>query len=51
MYPESFVADLGKLSNKKGIWILEDGAYFLHYAKEEQTTLLDHSSAGVPSVP
>lgn len=50
MYPDWFLAGLGKLSNKRKIWILEDGAYFLHYDKEEQTTILDHSRYAVSLV-
>jgi len=50
MYPDYFMAELGKLSNKRKIWILEDGAYFLHYDKEGQTTILDHSRYAVSLV-
>jgi hypothetical protein len=50
MYPDFFLAGLGKLSNKRKIWILEDGAYFLHYEKEGQTTVLDHCRYAVSCV-
>ena len=47
MYPEKVVEKLGSLSRGKKIWVVEDGAYFLHYAKARQTSIIDHTPYAV----
>jgi hypothetical protein len=42
MYPKSFLKNLAKLCNHKSIWILEDGAYFLHCHKSSQTSVIEY---------
>ena len=40
MYPDYFLLELAKICNKNNIWVIEDGAYFLHYNKKKQTSIL-----------
>jgi len=47
MYPEDFVAKLGRLGEENKLWIIEDGAYFLHYDKKDQTTIIDHCRCAI----
>ena len=42
MYPEFFLAGLGTICNAAGIWVIEDGAYFLHYDRRHQSSVIDH---------
>jgi hypothetical protein len=50
MYPEPFVSELGRICNRYNILIIEDGAYFLHYSKEHQTSVLLYSDYSISNI-
>jgi len=47
MYPHKFLKELSNLCNNNEIWIIEDGAYFLHYHKKRQTSILEHAQYAI----
>jgi len=50
MYPKTFLLELAEICNNNKMLIIEDGAYFLHYSKDHQTSVFSYSDYAISNI-